>query len=665
MNQSIAFNPFNITKAVDYTDAQINQAWVDLPTENGKFTDIVKPTMSMPMIILGGKGSGKTHIMRYFSYALQKIRYGDTLKEALNNDRYIGIYMRCGGLNAKRFLGKGVNSDQWLQIFSYYMELWLSQLVLDALIDILPHLEGENFSEHEFVDLLLELIDKPIFLEQRTLKNFKLFLNIAQKRLDYEINQLSLSRNNISEKIEILVSPGKLIFGIPKIIETKVPFFNNFQILYLIDEYENLEEYHQKYFNTLIRERESPATFRVGVRLYGVRTFETYSANESIKEGSEYELFDIDSFLRSSNRYSKYMEDICYKRLELSGYSIYRKNLKDYFEEFSIENLNHELASINQKHELNHFIKLKSKKKQKKYKDSFIDEVVKNLTFKNDYLLERTNVFLFYRSWKENNTLKYLLKASLDIKKDCSVFYSNSEIEKTRHYTVLEKFRNDLVDQLCRENNIDLPYYGFENFIAMSSGIPRVLLKTLKEIFKQSYFNGEKPFIEGKISKKSQIKGLKISTDWFIDDAPPTGNKLLRTSLINIGDFLREIKFSDLPPECSISIFSINNSYISDSAALVLRLLTNYSYIILVPERREKNGNSINRTYQINGIIAPKWELSINRRGVIPLNRDEVDTIFGEATEKFDEIIERRRKKYNHPLTENSNTLPLFEDELN
>lgn len=666
MSQPTVYNPFNITKAVDYTDNQINQAWVDLPSGDGKFTDMVKPTMPMPMLILGGKGSGKTHIMRYFSYGLQKIRYGEQLKEILKNDRYVGIYMRCGGLNAKRFSSKGVTLDQWLQIFSYYMELWLAQLVIDAVQDILFELgDKEIFPESDFVELLLELFDKPILLESNTLAEFKKYLNTIQKKVDYEINQLSLSKGNISDKIEILISPGRLIFGIPKLIEQKIPYFSEFQFLYLIDEYENLEEYHQKYFNTLIREKEAPATFRVGVRLYGIKTYETFSGGESIKEGSEYELFNIDTFLRNNNGYYKYMVDICRRRLELSGYPSYNRPFNDYFEEFTLGQFNKTLLDIDAKTSLNHFVKLRTKLKQNKFKDDFIDTIISNLEFKSDLLLERTNVFLFYRLWKDGNNKKYLIDSSVLVKNDADFYFKDVQRNKTRHYVVLDKFKNDLIDQLCRENGIDFPYYGFDNFVTMSSGIPRVLLKTLKEIFKQSYFNGEKPFLEGKISKKSQLRGLKVSSDWFIEDASPTGNKSTKLALFRLGDFLREIKFSDLPPECSISIFSINNSYIGDTAAQVLTLLKNYSYIIDVSERRDKNGNAINQTYQINGIIAPKWELSIHRRGVIPINREEVEAIFSENPTSFDEVLERRRKKYNHPLAPISNSPTLFDNESN
>ena len=64
-------NPFDINKAVDYTDQDIFRYWVDI-NENAGFSGILKPNTLMPMIIEGSKGSGKTHIMKYYSYELQK-----------------------------------------------------------------------------------------------------------------------------------------------------------------------------------------------------------------------------------------------------------------------------------------------------------------------------------------------------------------------------------------------------------------------------------------------------------------------------------------------------------------------------------------------------------------------------------------------------------------
>ena len=57
-------NPFDITKAVDYTDNEIYKYWVDLDGQAS--VKVMKPDSLMPMIIVGSKGSGKTHIMKYY-----------------------------------------------------------------------------------------------------------------------------------------------------------------------------------------------------------------------------------------------------------------------------------------------------------------------------------------------------------------------------------------------------------------------------------------------------------------------------------------------------------------------------------------------------------------------------------------------------------------------
>lgn len=68
-------NPFSLTKANDLTNDQIQDLWVDVGSSeapnslfnSGRFAS------PMPTFILGGKGSGKTHLMRYASYALQRL----------------------------------------------------------------------------------------------------------------------------------------------------------------------------------------------------------------------------------------------------------------------------------------------------------------------------------------------------------------------------------------------------------------------------------------------------------------------------------------------------------------------------------------------------------------------------------------------------------------
>ena len=105
----------------------------------------------------------------------------------------------------------------------------------------------------------------------KSLDNILSFLKDSQKSLDNIINNCSLSCRLTDA--QITVNRGSLLFGIPKIINKLVPPFANCLFVYLIDEFENLLDYQQRYFNTLIREKESPTTFKIGSRLYGVKTY--------------------------------------------------------------------------------------------------------------------------------------------------------------------------------------------------------------------------------------------------------------------------------------------------------------------------------------------------------------------------------------------------------
>lgn len=71
-------NPFEVTKAVDFSDSEISRTFVDLP--GGGFFSLAEPNGPMPRYLVGGKGGGRTHLMRYFSFPLQQLRHTDALQ---------------------------------------------------------------------------------------------------------------------------------------------------------------------------------------------------------------------------------------------------------------------------------------------------------------------------------------------------------------------------------------------------------------------------------------------------------------------------------------------------------------------------------------------------------------------------------------------------------
>lgn len=658
-------NPFDITKAVDFTDEQIIEYWVDISSKGG-FKDLLKPTSVMPMILLGSKGSGKTHLMRYFSYELQKIKYQENLKKGLEDDKFIGIYVRCSGFNSERFSNKGQSDEIWGSVYAYYWELWLAQITLNSIIDLQHKNIVEIPNEQELVEQIIGLLNKkPDDNVPSNLKDLVHFFSSLQRKVDYEVENCIFNEEN-KLYIDILVSPARITYGLPVIMTELVPFFKDKIFLYLIDELENISENQQKLIQTLIREKNTSCTFRIGARLYGVRTYKTLGSGEENREGSEFEQVVLDEFLRSNNKnYADFMRRVCEHRLRRNGiYFSEEQKIDDFIESFNMESFFQKVKSKKPSQAQSYFSKLKEKLRGRMAEDE-INSIIVNLSSDN-VLIERTNVFLFYRAWndlskkKNQKEKKNLLQISLDIKEEALRYTPESKNEKNPQATVLNKFKRDIIDMLARETRENIPYYGFDDFLRMSSGTPRNLLNILKHSYKWTYFNEAKEAFRNKtkINLDAQTKGIKDTIDWFFEDnrIPAKKDGKLVDCIDRLGKFLRELKYSDIPPECSINIFGLNLESLSDEARRTFNFLENYSYIVQSEEdRRDKNSNNKYRTYNINGTIIPHWEISLSKRGIVILSTEEAESIFNlDQSDKFEELLRKRKKRYNAPFVQSS-----------
>lgn len=648
-------NPFNVTKAVDFSDQEIMDFWVDISDEGG-FLQMANPTSPMPMLVLGGKGSGKTHLMRYLSYPLQKLRHEEEPWSGILKERYLGIYFRCGGLNAARFGGKGIDDDVWGAVFAYYMELWIGQLVVETVIDAFQSNEEFLQNEPSIVSGILDLFDSADFEEPRVLTDWIATLKSLQKKVNSAVNNSSITR---SLDIRILATSGKLTFGIPQAFASRLPSLKNVQFLYLVDEFENLAEPQQKYINTLYREKESPCSFKIGSRLYGVRTFRTFSADEENKEGSEYETLFLDENLRKTKKnYTTFARHLCEKRLREAGYL--NSDLDQAFEIIPSSKLMESLVkhlTSSKNITFPHLEKLQKKLDQavrsrvnnglKSKAD--VQRVISNIKVTENIFVEKVNTFLLYQDWYSG---KDLVTASEEIRQECENFLNSDE--PTRLDQVLSYFKADLVAQLLRDYRQKQLYLGFETFIEMSDGLPRNLLIILKHIFRWAIFNGENPFQRGEvISLESQRKGVREASDWFYHDARMTGvdGELVRASIDRLATLFREIRFSDKPSECSLLAFSADLSPTSEQARESIDIAERWSLLIKIEGgQRDKNSKRVDPKYQINSMLSPRWDLPFSRRGTLALKCDEVNSIFDQSfVSCFDDFVKERVDRMTAP----------------
>lgn len=657
-------NPFDLTKASDFSDTEILNYWVDLVESYDKDIDaqnsrsgllnIIKPTLLMPMLLLGGKGSGKTHLMRFCSAPVQSMRHDGNLNKAVTVEGYLGVYLQSESLNTGRFQGKGQSEETWNIIFSYSFELWLALSLIKILRNLIKS-SSVQINEQELMKNISSLFDADIGRILLSFDDFENFLLEERKKINFAVNNCALTRR--LEGISILFSPGKLAFGIPAEVAKFIPLLDKSIIVYLIDEVENFTEEQQKFLNTLIRYRSGNVSIKLGCRLYGIKTYKTIGSGEPIKSGSEFEEVKLDSLLREAG--SKEItndDDISFSYLQLARKLVHKRivqsqlmsnigtfdevdNLFDEikkdkaFQEFSISILKKRDENKSERPCIDRLRKILLSEFTEKNK-SEIEEIISNIRRVDHPLLEKLNVFLLYKNWTRLDDLVLASKKIGTSSKEYSSFLDKTITDQSdeckKYAQSFAHFGNDMLAQLQRECGIRNKYAGFECLVNLSQGIPRNLLGLLKNIYRNALFNGEQPFCGKPISIDAQTAGIRDGADWFWDDAQPDNRgPIVREAVDALAVFFRDIRYSDKPSECDLVSFSVDFDALSDEAKLAITMSENWSYLIKIKGgQKNKNSNKVDSKYQLSPMLVPRWGLSPQRGGTIELQTELANVIF-------------------------------------
>jgi hypothetical protein len=623
-----------------------------------------RPTSPMAMFIMGGKGSGKSHLMRYYSFPVQLIRRRrneESLLNALVKDGYIGIYARCGGLDAHRFQGKGQTADLWAALFAYYFELWVADRVIAAIQTLTSADELGPDIDRSIACATADLFDvTPTPFD--SLAGVQRHLADLRKKLDYAVNNAAIT-NRLDA--EVLVSRGRLFFGVPSIVCANVPRLKDILFLYLLDEFENFTRAQQIYINTLIREREGPVAFKVGARLYGIRTRQTLSGGESNLQGSEYEELRLDERLRNnSEAYKIFAQKLLWRRLSATlGAAQFNEpsaDLEGFFSEPDLDwnsKVFANLLSSKPSAGRPHFVALRDKLSRGLKErvvvglrtEDDITTVVETVSFPNYPLLEKLCILHIYQKWFRSANV---LEAARYARENATAFIKGTRGGKFDEF--VSKYKGDMIAQLLRENGQKQIYAGLPDFIRMSEGLPRTLITILKHVYDWSIYLGEEPFRGGKVSIRAQERGVIEAAEWFLDQMLMEGDDgvRVRSSIERLAQLFRTNRFADKPVETSLIAFSVDESQMSEEARRILLLAQNTSLIINIPRgQRERNSEQITSKLELNVMLAPRWDLPIARRGVVSFTPAEGNVVFEyDNRQAFESLVKNWESKMSAPF---------------
>ncbi len=636
-------NPFTTIKANDLNDSEINEQWVDNP--QGGFFDIFCPTHKVSQFIIGGKGSGKTHLMRYFSHNSQSIRNKNSILDGIVKDGYFGVYFQASGLNGDRFEKLPFTDEKKKAIFEYSYELWCANLVIKSLLDV--NKDQKLFTDQEkFCSEVLNLFTEreEYFQNIKTLEDLKELFFSLSKKVDYAVSNAFFIKDIV---INILTERGSLIFGIPRLISEHSQYFKGVTFLYIIDELENISYSQQVYINTLVREKKLPCSFRIGARGYGIKTFKTLGSGEKNREGHEYEVIRLDNLFSNMSNYEDFAINLILNRLSKYKFLLSEKNqtnilnsdmntkkcfLDNFFENpklFELLNTSHP----EEKEKSKKLISYKNSLYGTKIPKDVIEKIVDNISFNKSELVESALIHLLSQYlYADKIKVSELIENSESLKKQAEDYLRNPEDKLSPVAKKISYYKNNYIAKSLRakhHNNLD-QYLGLDNLFRATTGFPRHILTVLRNIYRTEVFEGRTPFSgTSQVSIKSQRIALLETSNWFHTECGSEGKLGNHVSyfLHNICELLRIEMYADKPVECSASSFTVDETKLSQNSQKVLQWAELTGALTKGQDRQDKNSQALVSKYHINSLLCPKWGLSLSRRGALTFTAKDFEVL--------------------------------------
>ena len=645
-------NPFSVVKANEFSYEQILEYWVDYGgIEDGGFLSALNPKELMPKYVLGSKGCGKTHILKYYSFDARLIYYKNDIVELLKKDGYIASYWRLDGLSSTRFNKNLQDIADWKDLFNYYFELHQSIIALKLYQRITTALK----TPHSLVEDTIKEITTQIgiTLHEFSIDEFVSFLTDKRVTIDKEIIDFAFSKELNWDSVKPVFPFGSLIFEIPQAFSEKITQLKKVNFIFVLDELEKLRvDWQKEALNTLVFEKKNNCTFWIGARKNGYTTRNTLSG-EPLHDGHEFASVDLDRILRQDEKaFKQFAIKLFKRRLDICDFPEIEPEAL--FETFKDKEL---MANLSGK-ELNHWKRLRMRFKSIGVTEQQCDRLIDSLQYQVEQnpLEQKLKLYLFYVEWakhKNSITIETLYDDAKTVNKQYGTYIN---VGDKRIKEIYRKFRLDFISQLAEENNEDLYLYaGFNNLVQISDCNPRVFLTLLKQIIDDSYFRGIMPFEQGNtVSLRSQYVGINGTAKWFLNDIEVYGQDKedLDMAMNNLLDYFYVSRYCDKPTETSLSAFYFRKETGQGCINKVLKRAVNESFLMEVDNgRKDKTLTVPQQTFQINRLVASLYNLSISRRGVNSIQSKMLKAIFDrDHYGEFNSLLSSYRSTLNAPF---------------
>ena len=657
-------NPFDALRAEDLGE-ELYEFYEPLEELMRKVSG-VDTIGSRPVFLIGGRGTGKTMVLKFLSLEMQlKDFIKNTLKQNksieelsreemkafLDGKKFVGIYLRFKTGEYGSLKGE----------IAPFFEAYLSMKIAEQLFNSLQIFKSSGIisseQEIEIVEYFIHQIKTPNTKIENSfdgaLKLIKeniipLFETIVEKSSYYSLEEIK------KDFIVPIIIPRNIIFGLSDLIFTELNFLRGKNLFILLDEMEFLNDYQNRCIGQLIKDSdETSVIFKVGSR-YMPNVIYVGESDEVLQETHDFRKIEIADALNAAHSgrkegYSKLIKNILNKRLAKSNYFMNKgiTKIEQLFPSLPIEKEAEELVKGRKKHweKFRTFLK-KSKSEEE------IEEIINILQYPKNPIIEKLNMLLYYRG-----------KTSQEIKKMCEGYLrgKNEQYAQLYHKNAL-----NLLFQLYNDYRGKKKYVGIDVFINLSSGIIRYAIELCNQALKTAYNYGYKPTAEKPVDFVYQNIGAENYSEIEYEDITRIGKGLgleVQNFINEIGTIFRNLHLNKYLVEPEPTHFETDYSKISGLAKKVFDAALSHSCLQKKPPMEPKSPYETKKNdFLINRIFAPYFKISYRVRGRTYISPSQIETLItGNDEEKSNarkEIIKKNARKEG---TENYKQKTLFD----
>jgi NAD-dependent SIR2 family protein deacetylase len=288
-------NPFAVFRAEDMSDELWKRELFREPMMYNIFADAVSPGN---VVIDGNRGSGKSMILRYMSYPVQRLLG--------KNPDFVGTYIK---LTTPLFITtrRGKEDPQaWFRYFLSYFSLVVTERVVRDLSECMSKkwIEIGADMEAELVGKLTALLPE---------SPYKPCTLVDSADLMYQL------RNALAARRSSFETSSDLIEAVIERITRYVPAWRDKAFYILLDEYENLDDDQQRVVNCLIGSRPQKIYYKIATK--SLMLVLADAEGKLLEEPGDFTYVNTDRFdfeqERNLQLYPKFIEGIADQRLKV------------------------------------------------------------------------------------------------------------------------------------------------------------------------------------------------------------------------------------------------------------------------------------------------------------------------------------------------------------